>query len=430
MNGDRFLAATSGGSFTVTLPADPVEGWSVSIADGDDWSINNVIVNGNGQTINELSLGETVSLNIKDIRVDFVYNGTTWQLYAYTGRYQRLANQDTVTDLGQIVGTVAVNMDYGRNLGELTGDVEVGVTNVDIGKSTTCYFYNPSTTATTTITFVDSEYVTLLGTEIDYILVGPRLTAAFTITTNDNIYYLVTVNSIEAAKVTTGLTTTWNPTDSAGGPVVVTDSNKTIDHNATILDTTWRTTRCFGPKSTGKWKFSVRVDISFTSPANSSGLWDVWMILGICPSSLVLTNYIGQTQTSYGVAWRSLDTNTTGSAGEFVYKSNNGNNVLAITGIPASYTPVVVLNAGTIITVLCDFDNNKIWFAADNIVADSGNPEAGTNPSFTLQPGIQYYPALTYFQNNSIPNTGAYTILNEVENPYSELWPLYQTWTA
>lgn len=45
------IADTSGGSFTVTLPATPAIGTQVVIADGGDWSLNNLTVDRNGSTI-------------------------------------------------------------------------------------------------------------------------------------------------------------------------------------------------------------------------------------------------------------------------------------------------------------------------------------------------------------------------------------------
>ena len=79
--GDQLLANTSGGAFTITLPATPTAGDSIIIADGDSWFTNNLTVARNGSTIKGLS--ENLILDIAAVKVDFVYNGTTWLVFAF-----------------------------------------------------------------------------------------------------------------------------------------------------------------------------------------------------------------------------------------------------------------------------------------------------------------------------------------------------------
>ena len=80
---DKIIADTSGGSFTITLPAAPTVGTSVMIADGGNWNTNNLIVARNGSTIE--GLAEDITLNIPGIQTEFIYDGTTWEVYAFTG---------------------------------------------------------------------------------------------------------------------------------------------------------------------------------------------------------------------------------------------------------------------------------------------------------------------------------------------------------
>ena len=83
VNGDRFIANTTAGSFTVTLPAIPITGAYVQITDGGDWSVNNLLINMNGSTIE--GINDTLAIDIKQTTVEFVYDGTTWQFTSTTG---------------------------------------------------------------------------------------------------------------------------------------------------------------------------------------------------------------------------------------------------------------------------------------------------------------------------------------------------------
>jgi hypothetical protein len=78
------LTDTSGGAFTVTLPATPSVGAQVVIADaGSSWGTNNLTVARNGSTIG--GLAENLICDITGASVQFVYDGTTWEVYAQIG---------------------------------------------------------------------------------------------------------------------------------------------------------------------------------------------------------------------------------------------------------------------------------------------------------------------------------------------------------
>lgn len=77
---DGVLGNTSAGSFTVTLPATPFTGTQVYIVDASDWSLNPLTVTGNGSTIENGA--DDINLDVKGISVSFIYNGTTWKMYA------------------------------------------------------------------------------------------------------------------------------------------------------------------------------------------------------------------------------------------------------------------------------------------------------------------------------------------------------------
>ena len=79
------IADTSGGAFTVTLPASPSAGDEVLIADGARWGVNNLTVARNGSTIE--GLASDFTLDVSGVKVGMVYDGTTWQVYPSAGAF-------------------------------------------------------------------------------------------------------------------------------------------------------------------------------------------------------------------------------------------------------------------------------------------------------------------------------------------------------
>jgi hypothetical protein len=81
---EGILADTSGGAFTVTLPATPAAGAQVVVADsGNAWGTNNLTVGRNGSTIG--GLAENLVCDITGASVQLVYDGSTWEAYAQIG---------------------------------------------------------------------------------------------------------------------------------------------------------------------------------------------------------------------------------------------------------------------------------------------------------------------------------------------------------
>lgn len=83
-NLDAILADTSGGPFTVSLPTPPQANDTIIIADGANFGTNNLTVDaGTGNTIENLS--QTFILDTNGAKIDFVYDGSTWQIFSTFG---------------------------------------------------------------------------------------------------------------------------------------------------------------------------------------------------------------------------------------------------------------------------------------------------------------------------------------------------------
>jgi hypothetical protein len=84
---DGVLTNTTGGAFTVNLPASPANGDQVIVADaGGTWGTNNLTVGRNGNNIADVA--QDLVCDISGVSVQFVYNtsGTaTWEVYAQVG---------------------------------------------------------------------------------------------------------------------------------------------------------------------------------------------------------------------------------------------------------------------------------------------------------------------------------------------------------
>lgn len=81
--GNRIIASTAGGSFTITLPATPVVGDCVTITDGGNWSVNNLLIGRNGQIIEGYS--DDVLVTVGACTLEFIYDGFQWQVTATLG---------------------------------------------------------------------------------------------------------------------------------------------------------------------------------------------------------------------------------------------------------------------------------------------------------------------------------------------------------
>ena len=76
------IADTTSGTFSIQLPSSPSVGDIVVIADGNDWSINNLTITAVETIENSV---DDILMDVAKIRVDFIYNGSTWKIYTNQG---------------------------------------------------------------------------------------------------------------------------------------------------------------------------------------------------------------------------------------------------------------------------------------------------------------------------------------------------------
>lgn len=203
-NKEGVLADTSGGAFTVTLPAAPSTGDQVVVADaGANWGTNNLTVGRNGSTIG--GLAQDLVCDITGASVQLVYDGSTWEVYAQIGgnggnaATQPGNNAFTGANTfynssGQVFGTGTSTQDGIILAGRAGGSSSYRVT------------LTPTTlTASRTVTLPDANTTIPVATQV-LTFSGP--TAARTYTLPDAS---TTVVSIDATQTLTNKTLT-NPT--------------------------------------------------------------------------------------------------------------------------------------------------------------------------------------------------------------------------
>ena len=107
--GNNIIADTSGGAFTITLPATPSAGDVVKVADGASWSTNNLTVARNGSTIE--GDAEDMVMDLAGVNAQFVYDGSTWQVYAHAGITSDLKAY-TTTEFTATASQTTFTVDY------------------------------------------------------------------------------------------------------------------------------------------------------------------------------------------------------------------------------------------------------------------------------------------------------------------------------
>jgi hypothetical protein len=83
-NAERIAVDTSGGTFTINLPASPTTGNYVKLIDVGNWTETNLTIGRNGSTIEGYS--DDFNIDIGQTIIEFIYINSTWQVFTSVGQ--------------------------------------------------------------------------------------------------------------------------------------------------------------------------------------------------------------------------------------------------------------------------------------------------------------------------------------------------------
>ena len=215
-------------------------------------------------------------------------------------------------------------------------------------------------------------------------------------TFGDAGYYLKFNNTGNLGEDSSGNDNTFTPTNLSGTTDVTTDTPTNNFATMSSIDTNGQASLSEGNTqlqrgsnyagcngtfglSSGKWYWEVKTPTPTVSGENESfGVSKV-------PHATIGNNYLGLNTNSWAIM---ID-----NAASDIYK--NHNNSFTDTGINAS--------ANDIFNIALDMDNNKVYFGRNGTYFDSGDPAAGTNPTYSSVSGDTHiYPAFSMNGNDTL----------------------------
>ena len=209
--GSVVAADTTAGAFTVTLPASPANGDTVSILDyAGTFDTNNLTIARNGSNIE--SLAENMDCNLEDAAFSLVYVGAVvgWKVVPYFGSKTNLASAgpigSTIPSTGAFT-TLSAAPTSGSALTLTGGTVTASAPLIDAAQTfnaTTAVFTGSTSGTTLTVTAVTSGTIAvgMTLTSSGTITYGTRITALGTGTGGAGTYTITPTQNRSSATLT------------------------------------------------------------------------------------------------------------------------------------------------------------------------------------------------------------------------------------
>lgn len=160
-----YLANTSGGTFTITLPASPQIGNYVIIVDDNNFSTNPLYVGRNGNLI--AGAAQDLTLDIQGVSVTLLYDGTQWNAYTQVGASGGSATTGVyTTDTGTVTNTMLAGSIANSKLAN--SSVTIGSTSISLGGTST------TLSGITTLSIAGGATVTNNSSTDKYLAIGTK----------------------------------------------------------------------------------------------------------------------------------------------------------------------------------------------------------------------------------------------------------------
>ena len=164
VSGNSYLADTTAGTFTLTLPASPANGDMVVIADAASFGTNPLTVGRNSSTIANIS--EDLSLNIDSVSVTLVYDGSTWEVFTQLGARggDLITSSSNTTFTNKTISGSSNTLSNIGNASLTNSSVTINGTSVSLGGSGTVTAAAGTLTGSTLASGVTASSLTSVGT--------------------------------------------------------------------------------------------------------------------------------------------------------------------------------------------------------------------------------------------------------------------------
>ena len=210
-----YIADTSGGTFTITLPGSPATGDWVTIVDGASFQTTALTVGRNSSTI--AGIADNLSLNIEGISVTLVYDGSTWEVFTQVGAQGgdgTLTASSTTTLTNKTINGSSNTLSNIANASLTNSSVTVNGTSISLGSSGTVTAAAGTLTGNTLASGVTASSLTSVGTIATGVWNGTAITGQYGGTGVDNSGKTITLggNLTTSGAHATTLTTTGTTT--------------------------------------------------------------------------------------------------------------------------------------------------------------------------------------------------------------------------
>ena len=337
-------------------------------------------------------------------------------------RVENISKHEINHNLGVIPsGNFALDIRRPWNIGEFTGGDNLYVLNgisPDVGILEPAHFTFINNGSANKTLRINTSLLSVAGSTIGDVLVPIGYKVDLDVRRNPvnaAQSYEVKIGDVNYNQTASGLATTWNPSDYSGSTnLTLSNNNRIVEMTTSAGNNVSRGARAFGGKNQGKWYFSVRVNIA---QAVTSGVNNHYAI-GVATLAHLLSAIVG-TNVNSGSFYRQNPAGTTGSYDDTVFT--------------ARASPAYTQQAGDINTILFDADTGKGYLVINNTPMYGANPEAGTNPLFTVATGNLYLPMISLMEQGSTTTAGQHEFLNEIEALHiASLFPSWagRYWTA